>query len=178
MQDNTEKAGHTVAETTEAPDPINPKEVDVAGAQFIAPPAFQFYASDFLGSTKVARMSNTEIGIFVLLLCHSWNANGLSTSIPEIARMARTPLSRFEKLWTGVLSECWVERRGRFVNLRQEEVRKDLITYRLKQKANGKLGGRPRNPEQTQTKPNGKPRPNPTTNPDGTSPISDLRSPP
>lgn len=172
MTDNTENAGPDVAETTPTPNQQPVEEVDVAAAQFIAPPAFQFYASDFLGSTKVGRMSLTEIGVFTLLLCHAWNANGLPTSIPEVARLGRMDPRRFKRMWDGVLSECWVERKGRLFNPRQEQIRKDLIAYRLKQKANGQLGGRPRKPEQTQPKPNGKPKAKPNI----TSPISSLPS--
>jgi len=36
-------------------------------------PAFQFYASDWLGSTKHAMMSPAERGAYIDLLCHQWN---------------------------------------------------------------------------------------------------------
>jgi uncharacterized protein YdaU (DUF1376 family) len=174
LQDNVRAERAVEVTTTDAP------KHDVAGdhampnPQFIAPPAFQLYASDFLGSSKVGRMSLTEIGIFTLLLCHSWNANGLPLALPEIARMARVQPRRFERLWKGVLSECWIVRRGRYVNPRQEEIRSALIAYRAKQRDNGVKGGRPRNPDETQKKPNGKPNTKPRTKPNETSPISDL----
>ena len=40
------------------------------------PPAFQFYASDFFSG--VADMTDAEVGIYIRLLCLSWDKGGLS----------------------------------------------------------------------------------------------------
>ncbi len=124
-------------------------------------PAFQCYASDFLGSSKVARMSHTEIGMYWLLLCHAWLGPGLPKDIGEVSKMLKVPLRRFERVWAGVLGECWVERNGRLFNARQEQIRKAQIEFRQKQQVNGAKGGRPKGlgfSGLTQTKPTGKPK--------------------
>ncbi len=122
---------HGPAQTEPAPDQFATlEEVDALAAdksnKFAA---FQFYPRDFLADDKVARMSNTEIGIYVTLLCYSWLSRGLSPEPEQLARLARTPLARFKKLWAGTLSECFVMKAGRFVNPRQERQRKELEAY-------------------------------------------------
>lgn len=37
-----------------------------------APPAFQFYASDWLGSTRIALMTSEQEGAYIRLLAHAW----------------------------------------------------------------------------------------------------------
>lgn len=106
-------------------------------------PAYQHYASNFLSDDKVCRMSYTEIGIYQVLLDHSWLARGLPNKTSEIAKMLKLPLARFEKLWAGALSECFVERKGRLVNPRLELEREKQEEYRRRQSDNGSKGGRP-----------------------------------
>jgi uncharacterized protein YdaU (DUF1376 family) len=91
--------------------------------------AFQFYPRDFLTSSKVVRMSPTEVGIYFTLLCYSWLDEGLPVAPEELAKLTRIPLKRFQKLWGGVLSECFVVRSGRLVNPRMERQRKELRAY-------------------------------------------------
>lgn len=101
-------------------------------------PAFQFYPSDFISGEKVARMSYTEVGIYIVLLSHAWLAKGLPTNVTEIAKMLKVNPQRFARLWCGVLSECWVEDGGRLVNPRQEVERQKQADYRGQQSARGK----------------------------------------
>lgn len=108
-------------------------------------PAFQFYPTDFLSSSKVARMSLTEIGIYTVLLCHAWLDDGLPVSLPAMAKLVRLPAGRFAKLWSGVLSECFREEGGRFVNIRLERERDKQASRRSSSALNGALGGRPKN---------------------------------
>lgn len=97
------------------------------------PPAFQLYAAEFVAGDKVSRMSYTEIGIFIVLLCHAWLGRGLPTNVTEIAKKLKINPTRFSKMWAGVLSECWMERGGRLVNPKQEEIRRQSSEYRKKQ---------------------------------------------
>jgi uncharacterized protein YdaU (DUF1376 family) len=129
-----ETGNDSVVQTEPRPDPQPNEEVDVAMPQRTTSPAFQAYPSDFLSSEKVARMSYTEIGIYWVLLCHAWQARGLPNSPTEIAKMLKLNPSRFTKLWSGVLSECWVENSsGRLVNPRQERERQKQNEYRRRQ---------------------------------------------
>lgn len=115
----------------------------MATSKLTPSPAFQFYARHFLSSDKVSRMSLTEVGAFVLLLCHSWLNHGLPTDHKKIARYLKLSDQRFSRLWVGPLGECFIERRGRLVNPKQEDIRAGLDTYRVKQSLKGRLGGRP-----------------------------------
>lgn len=111
------------------------------------PPAFQFYASDFLAGTTL--MTNEEVGIYVRALCHQWESGGLSdlhlerlglglgfSGFPQIK--AKFNLDSADGLWK---------------NPRLESVRACQIEYRQKQAENGSKGGRPKglaNPSLTQ----------------------------
>lgn len=105
-------------------------------------PAFQFYAKDFLSSSRVQRMTLTEVGIYIILLSHNWLSGGIPVEPSEIAKIVKMPASRFGKVWAGPLSECFVKRGGRLVNERLEDERRKQIAYRDKQAQNGKKGGR------------------------------------
>jgi uncharacterized protein YdaU (DUF1376 family) len=107
-------------------------------------PAFQFYASEFLTGDKVTRMSFTEIGIFTCMLAHAWLCDGLPTNLSDIAKILKINPQRFTKIWAGVLSECWIERGGRYVNPRQERERTKQQEFRRRQSDNGSKGGRPK----------------------------------
>lgn len=106
-------------------------------------PAFQFYASDFLSDDKVARMSFTEVGIYILLLSHAWLGCGLPTNPADVAKMLKMPLPRFRKIWAGVLGECFIREGEKLVNPRQERERQKQLDYRRRQSDNGAKGGRP-----------------------------------
>lgn len=107
-------------------------------------PAFQFFPKEFLSSSKVCRMANAEVGIYVKLLCHEWMDGSLPTDHRQLARMVGVPFRQFSRTWEGPLSECFVERNGRLVNPRLERARKEQIEYRRRQAEHGKKGGRPK----------------------------------
>jgi uncharacterized protein YdaU (DUF1376 family) len=99
------------------------------------PPAFQFYADDFISG--VADMSQSEVGAYIMLLAHSWNTHGLKSGDP----------ARLEILAKGKVSEHVLGKfklkNGRLFNDRQEKERKKQREYRAKQAINGAKGGRP-----------------------------------
>jgi len=109
-------------------------------------PAFQFYPSEFLSSSKVQRMSLIEVGIYTKLLCHCWLDNGLPTDTKKLARMVGMRPAQFEHLWPNVLAECFYERDGKLHNFRQDKERKKQVDYKKTQAANGAKGGRPKKP--------------------------------
>ncbi len=51
------------------------------------PPAFQFYADDFLGG--VADMTQAEVGAFMLLLCYQWNRGEIPSDPARAALIAK-----------------------------------------------------------------------------------------
>lgn len=96
-------------------------------------PAFQLYAKEFLSSSKVRRMSNTELGIYIKLLLMSWLDGSLPSDISVLADMVDVPVKQFSRLWPHVLTECFTERSGRLVNERLEVERKKQTDYRRRQ---------------------------------------------
>jgi uncharacterized protein YdaU (DUF1376 family) len=107
-------------------------------------PAFQFYPKDFLSSSKVGRMSLTEIGAYALLLSHSWLEGGLPIDIDEIAKLVKVPAPRFARMWAGSIGECFVQRGDRLINERLEVERVKQATNRQRATDNGRKGGRPK----------------------------------
>jgi len=103
-------------------------------------PAFQFYASDFLGDDKVHRMTLTEVGAYIKLLAFSWNLDGLPVDHDKLASMLGVPRSRFDRLWDGVLGECFLELSGRYRNPRLELERAKQVSNSQRQsnKANSR----------------------------------------
>ncbi len=101
------------------------------------PPAFQFYADDFIAGTAI--LSTEEVGAYILLLCHQWNCGSLPDNDILIRRIARLTQafdlanlrSKFKAV-DGVLK-----------NDRMERERDKQMQYREKQAKNGKMGGRP-----------------------------------
>lgn len=122
-------------------------------------PAFQFYARDWLSSSKVQRMSMTERGVYQTLLAFEWLDGSLPTDMKQLAAMVGMKASQFQRMWSsGALCECFVERDGRFVNERLESERQKQRDFRRRQSDNGSKGGRPkpqaiRNPDDSQKNP-------------------------
>ena len=103
-------------------------------------PAFQFYPSDFLGSTKVQLMSAAEVGAYVLLLCACWQDGGIPRDSRRLAVLARMKPKQFDRAWEDLLSECFVVKGDRYVNARLEVERKKQADYRRQQKERADKG--------------------------------------
>ena len=142
------------------------------------PPAFQFYADDFLAGT--ATMTSAEVGAYIRLLCLQWSQGGFSAN--EVQRLKKNPwvfLGFENDAIEAVLEKFPAGDDGRHKNERLEAVRLKSEEYAEKQRNNGKKGGRPKKQETqknpslslglTQTEANG--------NPNKTSPVSSLQSP-
>lgn len=138
-----EKAGHTVAETTEAPNQSPTQEVDVAFSNSKRSPAFQFYPEAFLSSSKVIRMSLEERGAYITLLSICWLDGSLPLDDTALARTLGITPRHFARLWPTNLRECFSEKHGRLVNARLERERKKQADYRARQAEHGAKGGRP-----------------------------------
>lgn len=55
------------------------------------PPAFQFYADDFLAG--VADMTQAEVGAYILLLCHQWSRGIIPADADRMQMIAKGPVS-------------------------------------------------------------------------------------
>jgi uncharacterized protein YdaU (DUF1376 family) len=100
-----------------------------------APPAFQFYPSDFLGDPPVIAMTLEERGAYITLLCIAWMEGGIPSEATALQRLLRLPPKRFERIWSAV-KPCWRSGgRGRLVNPRMEEVRAEREAFSKKAQA-------------------------------------------
>ena len=110
------------------------------------PPAFQFYAQDFL--TGVVFLTNEEVGIYIRILSKQWTDG-------------KIPLKRLNLLigkdWEELSEELRTKfktKNGFIWNKRLKTQYLELIEFRQKQSKNGSKGGRPK----TQTKPKQNPK--------------------
>lgn len=96
-------------------------------------PYVPFYCSDWLGDTKVRRMSLEERAIHFDLLCHSWQESPLPADHGDLAQMLGLPRRKLDAAWKRV-GVCWEsDGNGGIVNARLER-------ERGKQKAKRKAG--------------------------------------
>lgn len=100
------------------------------------PPAFQFYASDFVGGTM--SFSAEQSGAYILLLCYQWMNGQIPQDDDELCRIGRcssTALAVVKRKFKITTIE------GGLQNRKLEEVRDAQMEYRRKQAENGKKGG-------------------------------------
>jgi uncharacterized protein YdaU (DUF1376 family) len=106
------------------------------------PPAFQFYAADFILDT--AGMSTEQVGAYIRLLCFAWVNTGIPEEAAQQAQIAGLPARRFAShVWPAV-ARCWDSGDGRLVNPRQEKERQRQIAWREKSAKGGKANGKPK----------------------------------
>lgn len=102
-------------------------------------PAFQFYASDWLGSSRVRLMSLEERGAYITLLAIGWDEQGLPDDEVVIARLLdlKPGSPRFRKLWDRVRTAFYLSD-GRWRNARQEHIRAEHAFYSEQQSGRAK----------------------------------------
>ena len=96
------------------------------------PPAFQFYADDFLGG--VGDMTCEEVGAYIRLLCHQWNKGGLANDDARLQIMAghcQASALATAKTKFGMCEDGFIR------NARLERERTKQDAYRQKQAENG-----------------------------------------
>ncbi len=132
------------------------------------PPAFQFYADDFLAGT--IDMSAEEVGAYIRLLCHQWTRGEIPATDPaKLARIAGVTVS------SDVLAKFPDGK-----NCRLESVRIKQDDYRALQSAKGKASAQARfnrgsTVVQPKQSPKGQPKVNSPSPSPSPSPISDSR---
>jgi len=134
-------------------------------------PAFQFYPADFIMGTSM--MTAEETGGYIRLLCHQW-AIGYIINKDNVLKQL-TGVYDNDALQS--IKDKFVENDdGNLINERLECIRQNYIEHQKKQSENGKKGGRPKNPKETQMKPKQKPNDNPNHNPNESSSSSSSSS--
>jgi uncharacterized protein YdaU (DUF1376 family) len=107
------------------------------------PPAFQFYAGDYLSSSRVQAMSLEAEGAYIRLLCYQWQDGSIPDDLRKLARLCKISERKMKSIWVQV-SPCFdlqIES-GRLANARLEEIRKTHIEFCLQRSASGRLGGK------------------------------------
>lgn len=128
--------------------------------QMNKPPAFQFYADDFLGGTTI--FNTEETGAYILLLCHQWNTGGLPKEEKLIRRIAKVN----DEFDLSLVLSKFKDVDGKLKNERMEQERQKQIEFRARQSENGKMGGRPKTQALTNPNPNQTPpSPSPSASP-------------
>ena len=106
-----------------------------------APPAFQFYASDWLGSTRIALMTPEQEGVYIRLLAHAWADDDCSLPADDrsLALLSRLG-ARWRKVGRAILDcfETHPERPDRLINRKLWDVRQ----YVYERRARGANGGK------------------------------------
>lgn len=116
-------------------------------------PAFQFYPKDFMTDENVLLMSNTEIGVYIRLLCSCWLEGTLPLDTDSLARMAHMPLKQFTKFWeNSPVKRCFrVGEDGRLHHKRLDEEREKQATHRQRQSDKGIKGAAKRWPNDSRS---------------------------
>lgn len=100
-------------------------------------PYVPFYCSDWLGDTRVRRMTLEERGAYFDLLCHAWDAGTIPADPGERAHMLGVTPRKLAALWPRI-EPCWrSDGNGGLVNPRLERERDKQAARRTA----GKTGG-------------------------------------
>lgn len=99
------------------------------------PPAFQFYAADFLVDT--AAMSPEQLGVYIRLLCNSWVNRGIPSEPRQIARIAGVSERKLNALWPALKGRWESDGNGGLVNPRLETVRAERDEWSKKSREGG-----------------------------------------
>lgn len=124
--------------------------MSLGGCLFPELPYFPFYGSDWLGDSKVRRMSLEARAVHLELLCHSWNIGPIPAGEPRVvAHLLGLSQKKFEALWQQI-APCWQQEGGDWWSPRLEKVR---AKQKGKRKG-GKAGGEAKqNGSKTEAKP-------------------------
>lgn len=99
-------------------------------------PAFQFYPKDFLADENVQRMTLTEMGAYMKLMCVCWLKGSLPNDTRKLAGIVGMPKARFERMWPNVLRECFTEDADRLTHKRLDDERRKQREHRRRQSDN------------------------------------------
>jgi uncharacterized protein YdaU (DUF1376 family) len=108
-----------------------------------APPAFQFYVKDFMTGTMT--MSLAEVGAYIRLMCHQWNARSVpGDDLTELARAMVCDRTEAESVWPKVRTKFRQKNDGNWTNSRLEKERRKQARYRKLQSQKGKRSAKKR----------------------------------
>lgn len=137
------------------------------------PPAFQFYADDFLAGTF--SMSNEERGLYITLLCRQWTQGHVTPD--EVLRLGSTTV---QPSVNHVLTKFVADSDGNLKNHRLEAERDKQTAFRALQSQKGKASAKARfNHGSTTVQPSGAPKVNsPSPSPSPSTSLTESATPP
>lgn len=107
------------------------------------PPAFQFYAADFLADINVIVMTAEEVGAYLLLMLVCWREGHLPIDKQLLSQISRVAFDRFSIMWENRLEKCFSEDEEGYFHRRLRAEREKQISLSEARSAAGKSGGRP-----------------------------------
>jgi len=122
------------------------------------PPAFQFYADDFLAGTM--DMTDAEVGLYIRCLCRQWSNGSIPNDPQEIARLSRASTEPQPSL-NRVMTKFKVCEDGMLRNERLEKERAKQTAFRKAQSDKGHASAEARfNRASTEPQPSRSPKVN------------------
>ena len=106
------------------------------------PPAFQFYAADFVQGTLA--MDVASVGAYIRLLCYQWTSGGVPSEPEKMARICGVSVEAFGPIWSEIADRFESCEDGMLRNARLERTRREQVEARKRRSEAGKRGGRPR----------------------------------
>lgn len=113
-------------------------------ADVYAPPAFQFYASDFISDGPVIAMSLEERGAYITLLCVAWMEEGLPDDHKQLAKLLRITPRKFTAIWESMETRWYIGEDGRLYNRKMEGIREEMRKNSKAASEAGKRGAKKR----------------------------------
>lgn len=117
------------------------------------PPAFQWYAKEWLTDDKRTEMTVAQRGAYADLLSYQWVNGSIPEDLEAVRVIIGVEMREMKALWTGRLVEAFPVVDGRRLNPRLESYRQELKELKTKRRRSGKRGADSR----WHGKPNGKP---------------------
>jgi uncharacterized protein YdaU (DUF1376 family) len=112
------------------------------------PPAFQFYAKDFLSSPSIRTMSLPGVGAYTMLLASAWDSDPIAT-LPDNDDKLRRLAGASAQEWTDIRGEVMsnfepFSEAGLLVNARLRQQYEELVSYSKTTSSRGKAGAKAR----------------------------------
>ena len=111
------------------------------------PPWFKFFPENWISSSSVRLLSLEEKGLFIDMICRSWQENPpgtLPTSIETLARLLGEDRRKVSRMLAGSLGDLWPKIDGRLVNHKIADIAQELEEKHFKQSEGGKKGAEAR----------------------------------
>jgi uncharacterized protein YdaU (DUF1376 family) len=123
-------------------------------------PAFPFYVSDYLSSSKVQQMPLEAEAAYLRLLFYCWQDGSIPADLKKMATLCKINAGRMHRLWSEHLCNCFrpiEENPSRLTNPRVEAVRAKSLERHVERVEAGKKGAEQRwqQPQQNNSKAHG-----------------------